>query len=259
MQPERIRVVAGFVSATPPATRPHWPCPDHLDTAELVQLVLHGKRSVRGRSDPPARRGDLPARAARHPRSRPVDRARWDLLELARAGPAELERDFALRPAQALRLSAAFALGRRTARFQRVPRGPIRSAEQITALFGGELAGLRQERLHAVALDGRHGFLARYEVSRGTLTASLVHPREVFRPALARGAGALVVLHNHPSGNPEPSGDDLAVTRRLIDAGDLLGVPLLDHVIVGAGSRVSLRERMPWSEGTGYRETTRDG
>jgi DNA repair protein RadC len=71
-----------------------------------------------------------------------------------------------------------------------------------------------------------------------------VHPREVFRPALAAGGAAIVAVHNHPSGDPEPSSEDLAVTRRLIEAGTLLGVPLLDHVVVGLGSYVSLRERI---------------
>jgi DNA repair protein RadC len=80
----------------------------------------------------------------------------------------------------------------------------------------------------------------------GTLTTSLVHPREVFRSAVREAAAALIAVHNHPSGDPEPSAEDLEVTRRLIEAGRLLGIPLLDHVVVGDGAWVSLRERMPF-------------
>ncbi|MCA9573523.1 MAG: JAB domain-containing protein, partial [Myxococcales bacterium] len=81
-------------------------------------------------------------------------------------------------------------------------------------------------------------------VSVGTLTTSLVHPREVFGPALSDAAAALIVVHNHPSGDPSPSQEDVEITKRLIEVGRLLGVPLLDHVVVGEGRFVSLRERL---------------
>ena len=94
-------------------------------------------------------------------------------------------------------------------------------------------------------LNGKHRIFAFAEVSRGTLTSSLVHPREVFGPALRQAAAAVIVAHNHPSGDPEPSVEDLEVTRRLRDAGKLLGVPLLDHVVLGVdGKFTSLRERI---------------
>ena len=80
----------------------------------------------------------------------------------------------------------------------------------------------------------------------GTLTTSLVHPREVFRAAVREGAAALVVAHNHPSGDPEPSGEDFDVTKRLLSAANLMGIPLLDHVVLGEHSWVSLRTRMPF-------------
>jgi DNA repair protein RadC len=93
-------------------------------------------------------------------------------------------------------------------------------------------------------LDGKHRLKRCEAVSEGTLTTSLVHPREVFRAAVRESAAAVVVVHNHPSGDPEPSLEDLEVTRRLIDVGRLVGVPVLDHVVVGDGRFVSLRERM---------------
>lgn len=100
------------------------------------------------------------------------------------------------------------------------------------------------ETFGAVCLDVRHRIIGRpVVISTGCLTASLVHPREVFKVALDRRAAALVVFHNHPSGDPEPSAEDLALTRRLLAAGTLMGVEVLDHVVLGAGRWVSLKTR----------------
>jgi DNA repair protein RadC len=209
---------------------------DQLDTADLLALVVARSRRSPG---PAAAAGPDGAAAERPPCARPLD-----LPVLSRAEPAELVRECGLCLEEATRLAAAFALGRRLARFQRPPRAPLRSPERVARLFETELAGLGQESFHVLALDGRYALLGRFEVSRGTLTTSLVHPREVFRPAIARGAAALIAVHNHPSGDPEPSAEDLAVTRRLVDCGRLLGIPLLDHVVVGAGRFVSLQARM---------------
>ena len=97
----------------------------------------------------------------------------------------------------------------------------------------------------ALVLDGKHRLRGIQEVSRGTLTTSLVHPREVFFAAVSMKAAAVIVAHNHPSGDPEPSIEDLEVTRRLVEAGRILGIPLLDHVVLGDDERfVSLRDRM---------------
>jgi len=126
----------------------------------------------------------------------------------------------------------------------REPRRPLRSPALVHDLMAGELRGLEHETFHALLLDGKHRLRCRVHVSQGTLTSSLVHPREVFGPALREGAAALIVVHNHPSGDPEPSNEDLAVTRRLIEVGNLLGVPLLDHVVVAEERYVSIRERI---------------
>lgn len=94
-------------------------------------------------------------------------------------------------------------------------------------------------------LNGKHRIIGMAEISRGTMTTALVHPREVFGPALRLSAAAIIVVHNHPSGDPEPSVEDVEVTRRLIGVGRMLGVPVLDHVIVGEDGRyTSLRERL---------------
>ena len=106
------------------------------------------------------------------------------------------------------------------------------------------VSGCEVETFQVLLLDPRHRIRDRLEVSRGTLNASLVHPREVFREAIRRGAAAIVVGHNHPSGDPEPSPEDHAVTRRLVEVGVLVGIPVLDHLVLAGGNWVSLRMRM---------------
>jgi DNA repair protein RadC len=144
--------------------------------------------------------------------------------------------------AKAASLIAAFELGRRCAG-SRLPEGAaLRSPEDVFRHFAARLRRLAQERFFVVFLDGRHRVLGEEMVSQGTLTASLVHPREVFRPALRASAAALILVHNHPSGDPTPSAEDRAVTERLAEAGEILGVRVLDHVVVAERGYVSLRE-----------------
>jgi len=171
-----------------------------------------------------------------------LDRA--DLIELSRLAPNELQARFALGGPAAARVAAAFALGREVERSRRPQRASMRSPRRVFDAVAPDLRGLERERFLVLLLDGKHRLKRKETVSEGTLTTSLVHPREVFRPAVRESAAAVVVVHNHPSGDPEPSLEDLEVTRRLIDAGRLLGVPLLDHVIVGDGRFESLRERL---------------
>jgi len=121
-----------------------------------------------------------------------------------------------------------------------------RTARKVADLVRPFLEDEAVEVFVCLLLNGKQRVVGFAEVSRGTLTASLVHPREVFGPAIREGAAAVIVTHNHPSGDPEPSAEDLAVTERLTQAGEVLGVPLLDHVIIGSKGRfLSLRERLP--------------
>jgi DNA repair protein RadC len=148
-----------------------------------------------------------------------------------------------LPPAAAERLLAALDLGAavacEAATVQRI-ESPGEAARWLAPRFG-----LRPvEVFGMIALDVRRGIISCVELSTGCLTASLVHPREVFKAAIDARAAALVLFHNHPSGNPEPSAEDLALTRRLAAAGSLMGVEVLDHVVLGAGaSYVSMKER----------------
>lgn len=163
------------------------------------------------------------------------------LVALARAAPAEL-RAPGVGPAKAASLEAAFELGRRIASRRLAPGDAITGPADVHRHLHPRLRGAPQEEFLALLLDGRHRLLREVPISRGTLTASLVHPREVFRPALREGAAALVLVHNHPSGDPTPSAEDRQVTARLARAGELLGVRVVDHVVVAERGFASLRE-----------------
>jgi DNA repair protein RadC len=145
-----------------------------------------------------------------------------------------------LPPVQRARLDACLELARRAAGRQALP--PAVSGPGDVYAVTASLREERREHFVGIYLNTRNRILAAETISVGTLNASLVHPREVFAPALRLSAATVVVAHNHPSGETDPSEDDLAITRRLVDAGDLLGISLLDHVIVGRRGYTSLKE-----------------
>jgi len=155
------------------------------------------------------------------------------LEALSRAPVGELMKIKGVGEAKAIELKAAFALAARLARSEAESRS-VDSAEDVARLLGEEMRLLDFESVRVICLNTKHKVLAVEEVSRGTLNESLFHPREAFRPALARQAHAVILVHNHPSGNTTPSDADLQVTRRMKQAGELLRVELLDHVILGA-------------------------
>jgi len=165
------------------------------------------------------------------------------LRGLARRGLNELLELDGIGPAQAARLSAAFEIGRRLA--VEVPlRGvALRGGGDVYGLLAPKVRDLRKEVFLALLLDGKNRLIREERVSEGSLTSSIVHPREVFAPAIRESAAALIVAHNHPSGDPTPSREDLEVTARLAEAGRLLGITLIDHVILGDPGYVSLRDR----------------
>jgi len=157
-------------------------------------------------------------------------------------GPRELCSTSGMGPAKAASLRAAFEIGRRlSSRRLRVGQ-PIQSPADVHRHFYERLRDSRHERFLAVLLDSRHRVTGEVLISQGTLTASLVHPREVFRSAVQEAAAALVLVHNHPSGDPAPSPEDQEVTDRLASAGEILGVRVLDHVVVAEHGYHSFRE-----------------
>ena len=146
-----------------------------------------------------------------------------------------------LGPARAAALCAAFELGRRA--LERPAGGrPIRGPEDVLEHVR-DLLRARREHFLVLLLNARHEMQRREVVSIGSLNASIVHPREVFLPAILHSAASVVLVHNHPSGDPEPSEEDLSITRRLVEVGDLVGIGVLDHVIVGSRGVVSFRAR----------------
>lgn len=161
---------------------------------------------------------------------------------LARLSFKELRKIRGIGPAKACQLMAAIELIRRWLEpddgSRPMVESPRDAADQVP-----ELRRAKKEHFVALYLNARHQLLAKETVSVGTLTANLVHPREVFSPAVAHAAASVLLIHNHPSGDPAPSPEDLTLTARLREAGELMGIAVLDHVILGERDLVSLKER----------------
>ena len=161
------------------------------------------------------------------------------LRRLAQRPGAELLRSRGIGPTKAARLIAAFELGARMAREERPPVPRIREPQDVLRLFGTRLRDLQVEEFHLLALDSQSQVLREVLITRGLLNSSLVHPREVFRSAIAEAAAGIIVVHNHPSGDPTPSAEDRAATKQLVSAGRLLDLPVYDHVIIAGDRYVS--------------------
>jgi DNA repair protein RadC len=136
-------------------------------------------------------------------------------------------------PAKAIQLVAAFGLGQRLAN-ERLSRQKLDSPELVHDLVASEMRTLHKESLRVILLDTRYHLLRMEEISLGSVNESIAHPRDVFRPAVIASAYAVIVVHNHPSGDPSPSQSDHSLTRRLAEAAELLQIKLLDHIIIGA-------------------------
>jgi DNA repair protein RadC len=166
------------------------------------------------------------------------------LKRMAGAGDAELLEIFGMGPAKLAGLRAAFEVGSRLVQMPLLLGEKLHSPERVYESFGARLRRARQELFFVLLLDSRQRLIREVEVSRGSLNQSLVHPREVFAPALRESAAAILLIHNHPSGDPDPSREDHEVTHRLLQAGEILGIRLVDHVVIG---------------GEGYRSFARNG
>lgn len=153
---------------------------------------------------------------------------------LARAGSRHLAGVRGIGVGKAARISAAIELGRRVAALPLERGVRISSSEDVYRAFGPLLSHQLHEELWAIALDARQRVLARVQLARGGLSSCPVTVADIFRPLIREGASAMIVIHNHPSGAPDPSPEDLAFTERVAQAGELLGIFLLDHVIVAA-------------------------
>jgi len=179
-----------------------------------------------------------------------ADRVLSSQPSLGRLGsipPGVLEREPGVGRATAARIQAALELGRRVAAEPAELMGRIRGPGDVFARMGPMLRDLRQEEFHALLLNTQHRVIRDVLVTRGILDASLIHPREVFRSAIVESAAGIILVHNHPSGDPTPSREDQAVTRQLGEAGKAIGIPVLDHVVVGGNRFVSMGNlEGPW-------------
>jgi DNA repair protein RadC len=155
------------------------------------------------------------------------------LNQLSRCTVEEISEIPGIGPAKAIQLVAAFGLGQRLAR-ETLSREKIDSPELVYELLAPEMRVLHKESLRVILLDTRYHLVRIQEVSLGSVNESIAHPRDVFRPAVIASAYAVIVVHNHPSGDPSPSQADHSLTRRLAEAAELLQIKLLDHIIIGA-------------------------
>jgi DNA repair protein RadC len=188
-----------------------------LASAELVAILL--RTGIKGRSAV----GVAEELLRRHGNS---------LTELVHVPLDELVATVGVGPAKAIQLKAAFELARRTG-LESETKEPLGDPAKAAAVVRRRLANLAQEQFLVLLLNTKNLLLRVTEVSRGSLNASIVEPREVFREALPAAAAAVILAHNHPSGDPTPSAEDVALTRRLVKAGELLNIPVFDHLILG--------------------------
>jgi DNA repair protein RadC len=193
--------------------------PDALSNAELIAILLRT-----------GRRGTNVVEVAREL----LDKYK-SFAELSRCSVRELSEIKGIGDAKALELVAAFNLGKRFAQ-EPMSQQKLDSPELIHKLLGDEMRMLQTESLRVVLLDTRYRLKRVETVSLGSLNESIAHPREIFRPAITYQAHAVIVVHNHPSGDPSPSQTDHSLTRRLAEAAELLQIKLLDHIIIGAPS-----------------------
>jgi len=150
-------------------------------------------------------------------------------------------------PAKAARLKACAEIGKRLLHGAEAAKRPytVRRGREVFDYVRTTVEGLDREYFCILLLNSRNQVIGKEVVSVGSLDASIVHPREIFKNSIKRSAAAIVLVHNHPSGDPTPSDDDLDITKRLVEAGKLLGIHVLDHVVVARGSFVSMRETCP--------------
>jgi DNA repair protein RadC len=158
--------------------------------------------------------------------------------------PEELTDVKGIGSAKACQLIAAIELGKRIATKPKEKKINVNSPKEVAALFMEEMRYLKKEFFKVLLLNTKNEVMTIDEVSIGNLNSAIVHPREVFSKAIKKSASSIILVHNHPSGNPQPSREDIDLTERLIESGKILGIEVLDHLIIGDGIFISLKEKM---------------
>ncbi len=166
-----------------------------------------------------------------------------DLRTLAAASVDEIRRVKGIGLAKATQIKAAFELANRLEQEPISELASVTRPEEVNALVRGRLRGKKKEHFLAILLDTRGHVIKVDPVSEGSLDASIVHPREVFKEAISASAASVIFVHNHPSGNCEPSAEDIDLTKRLVQAGEIVGITVVDHVIIADTSFLSLKRK----------------
>ncbi len=202
---------------------------ENLTDAELLALII--------------RTGDASSKASAVDLARALLARFGSLRKLAAASIAELRQEGGIGPAKAAEIQALFQIAKRFADQRLQPGDAYSCAHDAFLHFHERLCAYRKEVFIALLLDSKNRLIREVQISTGSLSASIVHPREVFAPVLKESAAAVLFVHNHPSGDPAPSHEDIEITQRLKKIGDLMGVRVLDHIIIGNGAYVSLADR----------------
>lgn len=167
-----------------------------------------------------------------------------NLKNIAAASLEELTEIKGIGPAKAAQIKAASELGKRLeSSFDEGQKSTVKSPQDAIKLVKNQLKGKKKEHFLVLSLDTRNHLINTHTISVGSLDSSIVHPREVFKEAISSSAASVIFVHNHPSGDPEPSEDDIKLTKRLVEAGDILGVEVLDHIIVCDRDYLSIKAR----------------
>jgi DNA repair protein RadC len=193
--------------------------PQSLSDTELLAIILRNGNASTGESA--------------------IDHARLllgrfgGLKGMDEAAPSELGKVKGIGPAKVAQIKAALELARRIGNHKWQPGQSLRSSEDVFRHFRDDLEKEKREFFYVILLNNKNRKIRDVKISEGSLTASLVHPREVYNPVIRESAAAVIFVHNHPSGDPAPSPEDIEITRRLKEVGDVMGVRVLDHVVIG--------------------------
>ncbi len=167
-----------------------------------------------------------------------------NLKGIANASVQDLDEVSGIGQAKAIQIKAAFELSRRLESDEGIQdKTVVKRPEDVVGLVRPEVLHKKKEYFFVIFLDTRNRFIGTEKVSMGSLDTSIVHPREVFKPAVAASAASVILVHNHPSGNLEPSEEDVKLTKRLVEAAEIMGIDVLDHIIVSDGSHLSMKAR----------------
>jgi DNA repair protein RadC len=213
----------------PPENRPrerlHRLGPDHLSDSELLAIILQqgtvGENAI-----------DLSNRLI----------AQHSLDGLSTLSPKELQKIKGIGPAKASQITSIFALAKRCS-LKAKEKTPVKTAQDVYEYAKEILGGKDREHILILYLDSKNRINKHETISMGTLNSSLIHPREVFKTAIKENTSAIIITHNHPSGDPSPSKDDREITKELRNAGELLEIQVIDHVIIGKDTYYSFKER----------------